>query len=282
MADDWNKIKGIGTDGAAPKISSGGLKGLVEKELHWVSWMWCLAHRLELAVKDALKGTAFNFIHNMLLCLYYIYEKFPKKCRELKEIVMELKGCLQFNDAGVQPAWAIGSGWVSHKLNTMKLVLSTFGVYTSHLAALSADSSVKDSDGAKLRGFYMQWVGTKYLLGCALFVNHRTSCAIFSKVMQSDDLDVLGAFTSSLRTTKEINKLNTKSLEHWPTYAATAKKLTQEDGNDVVYQCQALKQVEQAKSFCQSHHQTYCSSITGCLISSLAWSDLQVIRDIIL
>ena len=30
-------------------------------------WMWCLAHRLELAIKDALKGTTFDEINEMLL-----------------------------------------------------------------------------------------------------------------------------------------------------------------------------------------------------------------------
>ena len=132
-------------------------------------------------------------------------KKSPKKCRALEEIITELQGCLQFDDGGVRPV----SRWVSHKLNAMKCVLSKFGAYTNHLAALSS-----------------------------------------------------------------------KSLEHWPTYTATLKKLTEEDG-EMVYQCQTLKKFEQAKRLYQSHHQEYCSSVTGCLKSRLAWSDLQVVRDII-
>lgn len=50
----------------------------VEKELKWIFWMWCLAHRLELAIKDALKGTFFDSLHEMLLQLYYIYKISPK------------------------------------------------------------------------------------------------------------------------------------------------------------------------------------------------------------
>lgn len=274
------KLVGIGTDGAAANIASAGLKGLVEKELPWVYWMWCLAHRLELAVKDALNGTSFDFIDEMLLRLYYIYEKSPKKCRELEEIVSDLQGCLEFDDAGVRPVRSSGSRWVSHKLNAMKHVLSKFGAYTNHLAALSEDGSVKAGDRAKLRGFYTRWVDAKYVLGCAVFVDLLTPCAIFSKVMQSNDLDVLGAFTSLLRTVKEINKLSSKSLQQWSTYAATLKKLTEEDG-EMVYQCQTLKKFEQAKRLYESHHQEYCFSVTSCLKSRLAWSDLQVVRDII-
>lgn len=82
-AKHCNKLVGIGTDGASTNIAANGLKGLVEECLPWMFWMWCLAHRLELAVKDALKGTAFDAIDEFLLRLYYLYEKSPKKCREL-------------------------------------------------------------------------------------------------------------------------------------------------------------------------------------------------------
>ena len=70
-AENCSKLVGIGSDGAAANIPRGGLKGLVKAELNWVFWMWCLAHRLELPVKDALKGTAFDATDDMLLKLYY-------------------------------------------------------------------------------------------------------------------------------------------------------------------------------------------------------------------
>lgn len=78
------KLVGIGTDGASTNIAARGLKGLVERELEWIFWMWCLAHHLELAVKDALKDSCFDSIDDVLTRLYYLYEKSPKKCRELE------------------------------------------------------------------------------------------------------------------------------------------------------------------------------------------------------
>ena len=65
--------------------------------------MWCLAHRLELSVKDALKSTFFIQIDEMLLRLYYTYEKLPKKCRELEDVIIELKKCIEFDDEGTRP-----------------------------------------------------------------------------------------------------------------------------------------------------------------------------------
>ena len=73
------KLVGIGTDGASANVAAGGLKGRVEGQLDWIFLMWCIAHRLELAIKDALKSTAFGLIDELLLRLYYLYEKSPKK-----------------------------------------------------------------------------------------------------------------------------------------------------------------------------------------------------------
>lgn len=59
--------------------------------------MWCLAHRLELAIKGSLKGTSFDVIDEMLLRLYYLYEKSPKKCRELENITTDLREAFQLD-----------------------------------------------------------------------------------------------------------------------------------------------------------------------------------------
>ena len=48
--EECSALVGVGTDGAAVNIAGAGLKGLVEKELPWVLWSWCMAHRLELAI----------------------------------------------------------------------------------------------------------------------------------------------------------------------------------------------------------------------------------------
>jgi len=56
--------------------------------------MWCLAHRLELSLKDVFCGTLFSTIYEILLRIYYIYSKAPQKCRQLKQVIEELKACL--------------------------------------------------------------------------------------------------------------------------------------------------------------------------------------------
>ena len=121
------KLVGMGTDGASANIANRGLKGLVEKELDHIFWMWCLAHRIELAIKDALKSTCFKLIDEMLLRLYYLYEKSSKKLRQLEEIIADVSGCLTFEGGGTKPIRASGTRWVGHKLSAMKRVLSKYG-----------------------------------------------------------------------------------------------------------------------------------------------------------
>ena len=72
---------GFGSDGASVNMAAGGLQGYLEADIPWVVVFWCLAHRLELSLKDALKHTFFSTIDEMPMRLYYLYEKSPKNCR---------------------------------------------------------------------------------------------------------------------------------------------------------------------------------------------------------
>lgn len=105
-AKQCKMLIGIETDGASANV---GLKGLVEKQVPWLYWSWCLAHCLELSVKDALKGTSFDLMDDMLLRLYYIYEKSPKKCRKLEEVIKDLQQFIQFEDSRTKPVRVSGS-----------------------------------------------------------------------------------------------------------------------------------------------------------------------------
>ena len=65
--------------------------------------------------------------------------------------------------------------------------------------------------------------------------------------MQDDELDILGALTSLLRTVKETNKLMAKPLDQWSRYNGVLKKMVEEDGEKNVYQMQKLENLEQSK-----------------------------------
>ena len=112
-------------------------------------------------MKDALSGTLFSSIDNMLMRLYYLYNKSPKKCRELEDVVDQLKECLEPmqmpTTGGDRPLRACGTRFIAHKVAALERVVNRFGAYFNHLVNLSEDPAVKSVDRHKLKGYLLQW-----------------------------------------------------------------------------------------------------------------------------
>ena len=79
-----DKLMGFGCDGTSVNIAAGGLRGYLEQSVPWVVVFWCLAHRLKLSLKDALGTTLFSSIDDMLMRVYFLYEKSPKSVVTLR------------------------------------------------------------------------------------------------------------------------------------------------------------------------------------------------------
>lgn len=104
-----NKLIGFGADGAT--VNRGNKEGVISvinRESPWVVYVWCIAHRLELSLKDALTGTCFDEVDDILLRLYYLYEKSPKKLRQLRELHSVYSATFEFEEGGVRPKRASG------------------------------------------------------------------------------------------------------------------------------------------------------------------------------
>ena len=80
-------------------------------------------------------------------------------------VVKELKRCLNPagmpKQGGIRPLRARGTQFVAHKEATSGRLIDTFGAHLSHLAALTEDTSIKLSDGQKLKGYLMKWQDSK-------------------------------------------------------------------------------------------------------------------------
>jgi len=68
-------------------------------------------------VKSGLKATYFDELDNLLLKMNYLYEKSPKKCRELQDVIESLR--LSFDEeelpkGGTRPLRAHSTHFVSH------------------------------------------------------------------------------------------------------------------------------------------------------------------------
>ena len=103
-------LVGCGTDGATVNVSDkNSIQGKLQAALLWLYLAWCYAHQLELACKDAFSSYLFHDIDNMLLRLYYRYEKLLKKCRELSDLSDHLREVFELPERGDLPVQAHGS-----------------------------------------------------------------------------------------------------------------------------------------------------------------------------
>ena len=72
---DWEQKKmiGLGCDGCSANMGERGLRGLLQLRLPWVVVFWCLPHRLEVSLKDALKipfsVKLISFSSRVILCM---------------------------------------------------------------------------------------------------------------------------------------------------------------------------------------------------------------------
>lgn len=68
-----------------------------------------MAHQLELSLKDALTGTVFDDVDDVLLRLYYQYENSPKKLRQLLDLHRIYGESFEFEEGGVRLKCAFGN-----------------------------------------------------------------------------------------------------------------------------------------------------------------------------
>lgn len=147
-------LVGGGTDGASVNIAQqNGMRGMMQNAHPWLMWSWCYAHRLELSCKNAFASPLFKSIEEMLLRLYYLYEKSAKKIRQLEDIVNDLKEVFELPTGGNIPVRSQGSRWIHHKRKALQRVVDRYGAYITHLTALTEDASLRSEDRERFRGY---------------------------------------------------------------------------------------------------------------------------------
>lgn len=132
---DIKKVVGTTTDGASNMMGTKkGFTQLMKKTSPDLIATHCLAHRLELAIKDAMKGKEkqkYDRLMTFLLGLYYFYKKSPKQRKLLQKTFDVMKMPTSF------PTRAGGTRWVPHTLKAICIFLKSFPVIVAHLQDVS-------------------------------------------------------------------------------------------------------------------------------------------------
>ena len=175
-----NSIVGLNCDGANVNMGiNNGLGKLVKDSAPWLELVHCFNHRIELALKDAFEKTFFSKIENMLTKLYYLYQKSPKRYRELKELSEAYEKTI------TKPAKAHGTRWIDHKFRAMTKVLSNYGVNIAHLESLS-QTDAQALKRSELEGHSKKWKHVMYPMYMAIYLDTLSPIRRISLVMQQE------------------------------------------------------------------------------------------------
>ena len=136
----------------------------------------------------------------MLLRLYSLYSKSPKKLRELTDLVSDLKEVFEFPEGGNAPIRSKGSCWISHKRQVLQRIIEQYGAYTSHLTTLVEDSSISNKDKTRQKGHLSKWQQGKVLIGRAFYVDALKALSILSKDLQAEKLDVVSGLQNIIKS----------------------------------------------------------------------------------
>ena len=145
-------LVGGGRDGASVNVGDHtGLKAQMQQCLPWLYWSWCYAHRLELACKNAFSSSLSTNIVEMLLRLFYIYEKSPKKSHELTNIVDNLQGVFEFPRGGHLPVRLHGTRWITQEKSSSACLGPLWCLHTPSNS--SYRGKITQARGQRLKGY---------------------------------------------------------------------------------------------------------------------------------
>ena len=217
----------------------------------------------------------------MLLRLYYLYEKSPKKTRELGEIVEDLKEVYELPKSGNVPVRSQGSRWIDHKRKALQRVVDRYGAYISHLTTLTEDSSLKAEDRARLKGYLRKWMQYRTILGCAMYVDILKPPSLLSLSLQGCELDTVLGIKNILKSTAALKSLARQDPREWPTVKLLLGRI-KDEGGEKLYQGAALKNFSPAIQ--EKAKQDALLDLTGLdenMRERLKWSDTKLLRSLL-
>ena len=261
------RLLGLNVDGASVNMGIRNGLGARMKELSpWLQVVHCFNHRLELAIKDAFQTTTFSKIDDMLTKLYYLYQKSPKRLRELKAMAEVWEKSIP------KPSKAYGTRWINHKMRAMQIVLDNYGPLMSHIESLSQTDS-QAAKRAELVGFLKRWTDASIPIYMAIYLDILSPLQQLSLGLQQELHDPVKA----VRRIKHFNWTMAKlrlvideSLESPESNILTnfkklVRNIERNENNDYIYQNIKLLRYEISYNTVSDHYAESIQSITRCV-----------------
>ena len=194
--------------------------------------------------------------------------------------MVELKASLESSEisskGGNRPLRACGTRFVAHKVAALERVIERFGAYFTHLSAMTEDPRMKSVDKQKMKGYILKWQSSQVLLGCAVFRDILNPPSILCKVLQEDEVCVVRAIESILKTKKSLDKLKLTTFEELPTVKMVLSRIKEEDGSNT-YQGVVLKRHDQSIAYLKGQTQGWIEALETCLRNRIRNNEVELL-----
>ena len=271
-------LVGIGTDGATVNIGAhNGMRGQMQRALPWLFWCWCYAHRLELACKDAFSSSLFGSMQEILLRLYYLYEKSSKKSRELESITTDLKEVFDLSKGGNRPIRSCGTRWITHKRKALQRAVDRYGAYIAHISTLVEDRSLKPSDRARLKGYLLKWKRPEMLVSCALYIEALKPISLLSLTLQRENSDIVSSIENTLKAVKSLHSLIQRDPKEWSQIQVLKAQIKEVEGK-LEYQGVPIGSFDATVDQCKVHMLADLERLERKIKERLEWTDTGLLR----
>ena len=176
-----------GADGAAVNFgSNAGVLTRINADVPWLVHIHCVAHRLELALKDAFKGIYFEEIDDLMMQLYYMFKRSAKKWKQLRATAEILQ------EHVLKPARSHGTRWIDHRRSSLKTVDANLPSLVTMLEdmASSERDDISSVDAAKYKGYMKVLKSRKLVLFLAFYQDIVDDLADLSTSLQFEHLPI--------------------------------------------------------------------------------------------
>lgn len=163
LPDYKQRLVGFCSDGAS--VMMGERRGVVrllkdQGNAPWILPVWCFAHRLELAIKDAFKNTYMDTVIDVLQLIYYYYKGSAKRNKEAQDIADLM------DEHFLKPSLASkanGTRWVEHKLLAVTKLIANWKIMIMHIMNYAEDVTNQAADRAKAKGIIAKMLQYKFI-----------------------------------------------------------------------------------------------------------------------
>ncbi|KAK3094070.1 hypothetical protein FSP39_023772 [Pinctada imbricata] len=173
---EWEEIMArlvcLACDGASVMVGHrGGVSALLRKEQPAMITIHCMAHRLELCLKDACKSVhLFNKVLNTLIMgLFYFYHNSSLNRSTLMNTFEVLKGD-DPKEKLLLPTKAGGTRWIGHHHRALTNIVTSYKYIVTHLSQLKETGERVSADSKSKATAYLRLLKSKEVVYFMLFV----------------------------------------------------------------------------------------------------------------